>query len=170
MKCSHQKTDGKKCQSNTTTGSDFCFVHDPMMKQEHLEATKKGGQSTHSKDYIKLDPIPIEDASSALYLITDTINRIRTAKTDGTLDLKVANSIGFLSGKLLECRKQLLLEEHLIKKAICKDRDKEIDLATFRQLMQEYDREYIENMGNFIEGAQQRYEEHKKTKSNAYMF
>ncbi|MCX6812606.1 MAG: hypothetical protein NTW79_03220 [Candidatus Berkelbacteria bacterium] len=168
MKCSHQKSDGGKCQSNAMTGSDFCFVHDPTMKQKHLKATKKGGQSTHSKDYVKLDLIPIEDASSALYLISDTIDRIRTAKPDGTLDLKVANSIGFLTGKLLECKKQLLYEEDLLKNAICKDQ--KIDLATFRKLMQKYDKEFAENMGDFITGVEERYAEHKRTKDPAYMF
>lgn len=168
MKCSYQKSDDKQCGANAMNSSSFCFAHDPMMKPKHLEATKKGGEATHNRDYVQLDPIPVEDASSALYLITDTINRIRTARPDGTMDLKTANAVGFLAGKLLECKKQLLLEEDLLKKAICKDQ--KIDLATFRQLMQEYDREYIESMGNFIEGAEQRYEEHKRTKDPAYLF
>ncbi|MCX6812601.1 MAG: hypothetical protein NTW79_03195 [Candidatus Berkelbacteria bacterium] len=168
MKCSFQKSDGEQCKANAMVGSDFCFSHSSDSKQEHINATRKGGEATHNRDYVQLDPIPVEDASSALYLITDTINRIRTARADGTMDLKTANAIGFLSGKLLECKKQLLYEEDLLKKHICKD--EKIDLVTFRQLMQEYDKEYIANMGNFIEGAQQRYEEHKRTKSSAYMF
>lgn len=168
MKCSHQKSDGEKCKANAMVGFDYCFSHNPETAREHSKAVQKGGEATHNRDYIQLDPIPVEDALSVSCLLTDAINRIRLAKPDGTFDLKTANAIGFLSGKLLECKKQLLHEEDLLKNRICKNQ--KVDLATFRQLMQEYDKEYIENMGNFIEGAEQRYEEHKRTKDPAYLF
>lgn len=124
--------------------------------------------ATERQDDTRLDPVPVDDALSTLYLLSDTINRIRTARPDGTLDLKVANSVGFLAGKLLESRKQLLFEEGLIKDSICKD--KKIDTATFRKLMHEYEAEFSENTRAFILGAQQRYDEHKKHKDGAYLF
>lgn len=168
MKCSHKKSDGEQCKANAMVGDSFCFSHSSNSKQEHLGATRKGGEATHNLDYVQLDPIPVDDALSVSCLLTDTINRIRLAKPDGTFDLKTANAIGFLAGKLLECKKQLLYEEDLLKNHICKD--KKVDLATFRQLMQGYDKEYIKNMNNFISGVEERYAEHKRTKDPAYMF
>lgn len=168
MNCKHIKSDGTTCKGFAIKDDDYCFVHSSETEQKHFEAVKKGGEATYNRDYVKLDPIPVEDALSASYLLTDAINRIRVAKSDGTFDLKTANSLGFLTSKLLECRKQLLYEEDLLKNSICKDQ--KIDLATFRQLMQEYNQEYIKNMGNLIEGVEQRYAEHKRTKSEAYLF
>ncbi len=168
MKCKHIKSDGTTCKSFAIKDSDFCFFHSPETKQKHLEAVKRGGEAIDSHDYTKLEPIPVEDALSASYLLSDAINRIRIANADGSFDLRTANSLGFLTSKLLECRKQLLYEEDLLKNAICKDT--KIDLATFRQLMQEYDQEYIKNVGDFIKGAEERYAEHKKHKNKAYLF
>ena len=45
--------------------------------------------------------------------MADTINRVRRIRPDGSLDIKVANCIGFLVAKLLEAQKQLVLEERV---------------------------------------------------------
>ncbi len=167
MQCKYIKSDGTTCKGFAMKDSDFCFFHTSETRQKHLEAVKKGGQATYDRDSVKLDSIPVEDALSTAYLITDTINRVRVVKPDGTMDLKVANSLGFLSSKLLECKKLMLYEEDLLKNAICKD--KKIDLATFRKLMQEYDQELDDTADAVLEDARQRYEEHKKQKEG-YLF
>jgi len=168
MQCKFIKPDGTACEGFAMKDDDYCFSHSPATEQEHLEATRKGGEATQDRDYVQLDPIPVEDALSTACLITDTLNRIRIIKPDGTIDLKIANSIGFLSSKLLECKKMMLFEENLLKETICKDN--KVDTATFRKLMREYQEEYSKNVKEFIDGAEQRYAEHKKSKSGAYLF
>jgi len=168
MQCLHQKSDGTRCNCHAIIGSSFCYTHNPGGKKKRIEASRKGGKATYSRDYKKLDQIPVYDTSSALYLIGDAINRIRVARTDGTMDLKTANAVGFLAGKLLECKKQLLYEENLLKNTIC--RDNKVNMATFRQLMSQYNDEVIQSARAVLEGAQERYEEHKKHKSSEYLF
>ncbi len=167
MQCKHIKSDGTTCKGFAVKDSNFCFFHTSETQEKHLEAAKQGGKATYNRDSVKLNPIPVEDALSTAYLITDTINRVRITKPDGTMDLKVANSIGFLSSRLLECKKLMLYEENLLKDSICKD--KKVDLATFRKLMQEYDQELDDTAGAVLEDARQRYEEHKKHKEG-YLF
>lgn len=168
MQCKYTKADGTACEGFAMKNDDYCFSHSPATELEHLEAVKKGGEATQERDYAKLDPIPVEDALSTACLITDTLNRIRVVRPDGTMDLRVANSVGFLSSKLLECKKLMLFEENLLKENICKDN--KVDLATFRRLMNEYNAEFSQNVKAFIDGAEKRYEEHKKSKSGAYLF
>lgn len=168
MQCKFIKPDGTACEGFAMKDDDYCFSHSPATEQEHLEATRKGGEATQDRDYVQLDPIPVEDTFSTACLITDTLNRIRVVKPDGTMDLKVANSVGFLSSKLIECKKMMLFEENLLKENICKDN--KVDLATFRRLMQEYNEEFLRDTKAFIDGAQERYEEYKKHKDKAYLF
>jgi len=168
MQCKHIKPDGTACKGFAMKSSDYCFSHNPKTKQQHLEAVKKGGEAMQERNCIKLDPIPVEDALTTAYLITDTINRIRVAKPDGTMDLRVANSVGFLSSKLLECRKQMLYEESILKDTICKE--KKVDTATFRQLMSEYNDDFLQSTKEFIDGAEKRYAEYKRANGGAFNF
>ena len=114
MKCKHLK-DGKQCKAEAMTGSEFCYWHDPDKKAERKEASSNGGKvSYYDKGLIKAEPIDITaDKTAIIYLLADTINRVRRVKTDGSLDVKVANSIGQLVGKMLEAQKELVIAEKL---------------------------------------------------------
>ena len=114
MKCKHEK-DGKICNANQMAGSEFCFTHNPDTEKQRLAARKKGGQVSYYHDgLIPADPIDFSLYKEAVvYLLADTINRVRRIRPDGSLDIKVANCIGFLVAKLLEAQKQLVLEERV---------------------------------------------------------
>lgn len=166
MQCEFVKLDGNKCKSHAMVGDTFCFTHCPQNRTEHIEAATKGGKATQNKDFVQLDPMPVEDADGAIYLLEDTINRIRIARADGTMDLKTANSIGFLTGKLLECRKNALFEESILKTMICKD--KKIDTMTFRQMMKEYNDDAMSYARNALEGIEERYKAFKKKNGGTF--
>lgn len=114
MKCKYVKN-GKGCNASALTGKDYCFSHDPESAKERQLARQKGGKVSYYQDgLIPAEPIDFSKHKEAVvYLLADTINRVRRIRSDGSIDIKVANSIGFLVAKLLEAQKQLVLEERV---------------------------------------------------------
>lgn len=91
-------------------GSDYCFTHDPERREEHLQASRKGGLAkSDNEPRALLPPIDLTKPEGMITLLADTINRVRSARPDGTIDIGTANSIGHLSGKLIEAHKLSLL-------------------------------------------------------------
>jgi len=99
MKCSHTKADGQPCEANAVTDSEFCYFHNPAVSNdEKREAQSNGGKA---KALTLPEPLPelvLTTPDHAVLLIADTISRVRA----GTLDIRIANCIGFLSDKLLK--------------------------------------------------------------------
>jgi len=95
--------------------SEFCFTHNPETVEQVKEAGRKGGEvSYYDKGLVKAEPIDIiADKTAIVYLLADTVNRVRRVKPDGSIDLRVANCIGFLSSKILEAQKQITLEDRI---------------------------------------------------------
>lgn len=114
MKCEYQNS-GKRCGANAMVGKNLCFAHSPETTEERLAAQKKGGKVSYYQDgLIPAEPIDFSKHKEAVvYLLTDTINRVRRIRPDGGVDIKIANCIGFLVSKLLEAQKQLVLEERV---------------------------------------------------------
>jgi len=126
MKCKQIKTDGTQCEAEATKDSEFCFWHDPATEQERKEASSNGGRVGYDKGLIQAKTIDITiDKKAVIYLLADTINRARRIRPDGSIDVKVANCIGQLAGKMIEAQRELVvadrldrLEEALKEKAI----------------------------------------------------
>ena len=55
----------------------------------------------------------ITDRKAIIYVLADTLNRARRIRADGSIDIKVANCIGFLSSKIIEAQKELVTAEKL---------------------------------------------------------
>lgn len=112
MKCQN-RTDNQRCKANAVRESDYCFAHDPKLADRRLEARKKGGSMSYYQDgLVQAEAIDFTKYKEAVvYLLSDTINRVRRIRPDGSLDIKVANCIGFLVAKLLEAQRQVVLEE-----------------------------------------------------------
>ncbi|MEI8061350.1 MAG: hypothetical protein WCG99_03605 [Candidatus Berkelbacteria bacterium] len=122
MTCEQIMSNGKQCKANAMHKNKFCFMHNPDTKNQVKEAGRKGGQvSCYNKGLIKADPIDIlTDSKMVVYLLADTINRVRQVGPDGSLDPKAANCIGILTSKLLAAQKDLETERRLkrIEKAL----------------------------------------------------
>jgi len=98
MLCSFKKDNGETCGANAMRGSEFCYFHNPdITDEEKKQAQTKGGQNRALTINTPLDVIPLATPNDALMLIADTINRVRA----GSLDIKTANCLGFLSDKFL---------------------------------------------------------------------
>lgn len=115
MTCEQVMSNGKQCKANAMRDSKFCFTHNPETINKVKEAGRKGGQvSCYKKGLIQADPIDIlTDGKMVVYLLADTINRVRQVGPDGSLDPKAANCIGLLTSKLLGAQKDLETEKRL---------------------------------------------------------
>jgi len=99
MKCEFIKPDGTKCEAWAMNGSEFCYFHNPDISDEKKREAQSNGGKT--KALILKDPLPelvLTTPDHAVLLIADTISRVRA----GTLDIRTANCLGFLSDKLLK--------------------------------------------------------------------
>jgi len=117
MKCKGIKTDGTACGAVAIKSSGYCYFHDPDKKTERKEASSNGGKvSYYDKGLVKAEPIDLlTDKKAVLYVLADTINRVRRVKPDGSIDIKIANSIGFLCSKMIEAQKEIVTSERLDK-------------------------------------------------------
>jgi len=102
MKCLNINVDGDDCGANAMSNSKYCFTHNPIMKTQHLQAAAKGGQVSTDVGNQLLPQICMKQIPDVVVLLEDTINRVRTTKEDGSMDVKVANCIGYLSGQLIK--------------------------------------------------------------------
>jgi len=98
-KCKHTKEDGTQCGAYAMADTEFCYLHNPAISDEEKKlAQVKGGEN---RALMIDEPLPVmrlETPSDAVMLLADTINRVRT----GTLDPRIANTIGYLAGHLLK--------------------------------------------------------------------
>jgi len=98
-KCKFIKPDGTKCEAWAMSDSNFCYFHNPdISDKEKREIQSKGGAN---RTLILKEPLPelgLAEPADTILLIADTIGRVRA----GTLDIRTANCLGFLSDKLLK--------------------------------------------------------------------
>lgn len=97
MQCNHTKTDNTQCKAHAITDGKYCFRHSKRVSDEakHL-ASQKGGENRKQIVSDPLPPLSLSEPNHVALLLGETINQVRA----GTLDLKTANCIGFLSGHL----------------------------------------------------------------------
>ena len=110
MKCEFIKPDGTKCEAHAIKDSEFCYFHNPdISDEEKREAQSNGGKT---KALTLKEPLPelvLAEPADAVLLIADTISRVRA----GTLDIRTANCLGFLSDKLLKAFETSRLNDRL---------------------------------------------------------
>lgn len=98
MSCKFQ-INGVPCNSHSIRGEDFCFFHNPNISDEEKRAAQaKGGKNNGFKQSEPLEPMKLETIKDVVILLAETINGVRV----GSVDIRVANCLGILSGHLLK--------------------------------------------------------------------
>ena len=108
MNCKFINENGERCQAFAIKGSDYCFFHDPVKLQERIEACKKGGKAGTRK-VLPESSVKIRSLTDIVRLLESTINDVRT----GQIDVRIANSVAYLSGVLRQVMEQEFLERRL---------------------------------------------------------
>jgi hypothetical protein len=111
-KCRFRKKNGNECGADTQSGKNVCVFHDPTRAAQGRRARRKGGIN-RSQPATVLPPEtldrPLDDSKDVATLLADSINRVRC----GQLDVRIANTVGYLSTVLLRALEGGPLEERL---------------------------------------------------------
>ena len=108
-RCEHIKSDGQSCRAHATSGSPYCFFHDPATSEERTAAQRAGGQANRPAVAREAPVRELETSSHVARLLAETINNVRR----GELDPKVANSVGYLANILVKTLEQSEIAERL---------------------------------------------------------
>jgi len=96
MKCKHNN--GKPCGANAMQNG-YCFQHNPDISNAEKKAlARKGGENRRVSILSPLKPIKLEGITDIKHLLADTIAKVR----DGSLDVRIANCLGVLSGHFIK--------------------------------------------------------------------
>ncbi len=108
-RCENIKSDGKVCKANATSGSPYCFFHDPAKSEERTAARRAGGQANRPA-VARMTPVrKLEKSSHVASFLAETMNFVRR----GELDPKVANSVGCLANILVKTLEQSEIADRL---------------------------------------------------------
>src|ERR1035437_7368814 len=107
-RCQFIKADKEQCQANAMTDSQFCFSHNPEVADERRDAVKRGGEPPR-KVYEPLTVVRVENTKDVVSLLAITIGEVRA----GSIELRVANCIAYLSGHLIKAFEVAGLEERI---------------------------------------------------------
>ena len=97
-KCTYILDSGQRCGSWALKDKNYCFSHDPDSLEKKILAVTKGGLTRSVKVDVPMEVMPIATPGDVASLLASTINDVRA----GNLDLRVANTVGYLAGVLIK--------------------------------------------------------------------
>ena len=97
-KCEHILSNGMRCEAWAMEGATKCFSHNEATQEQKAIAVKRGGASRQAIVETPLQQITVNTPADIVKLLSQTISEVR----DGTLDPRIANTIGFLAGHLVK--------------------------------------------------------------------
>lgn len=110
MRCAHIKTNKAQCRGNAIINDLLCYTHSLKVSDEAKTlARANGGRANKIAVEAPLDPIEIATVKDVVLLLSDTVCRVRS----GELELRVANTLGFLSGQLIKALEMSDLESRI---------------------------------------------------------
>jgi len=90
-------------------GSGFCISHNPAARDIKELAVKKGGFAIKKQALPQLPSIEIQSKADVPRLLTTVIEEVR----HGTIDLKSANTLGYLAGILIKAYELTDMQEKI---------------------------------------------------------
>jgi hypothetical protein len=111
VRCAATTKSGEPCQAPPTTGSAYCFHHDPTQEAARGAARAEGGRRSRPPAVLPPDTadLPLKSVGDVTVALAATINQVRR----GELDPKVANAVGYLTSVLLKALQGDVLERRL---------------------------------------------------------
>ena len=112
-RCEHRKAgNGKRCKAYARINDRFCFFHSAQTAQARKKAQRTGGIQRSRKTNV----LPtagakkeLRKATEACDLLGETIHQVRV----GTIDHRIAKTVGYLTSVLLHALNQGAVEERL---------------------------------------------------------
>ncbi len=111
MQCEHIKNNGERCNAKTLINTKYCYFHNPNNQKKRRQDAVRGGKSKLQRIKKPLPSIETNTMAEVVNLLNDTITRVR----NGSMDLKTANTLGYLSSHLMKAIENSSFVERLEK-------------------------------------------------------
>lgn len=109
MRCKYIKSDGTRCKAYAMKNSEYCFSHNPEVKEEKALAVRKGGLNRRlCKAYG--EPLEINSPEDIKNLLADVINGVWCGDIP---ENRPAATLGFLSRCFLSAYEKSEMEERI---------------------------------------------------------
>jgi hypothetical protein len=109
MRCKYIKENGERCKANAMENG-YCYLHNPDIPEEEKQLARvKGGENNIVLVGELLDVTPVRTSEDVVSLMESVINRVK----EGRLDIRVANTIGYLAGVSQKAIKDVEVEGRL---------------------------------------------------------
>jgi hypothetical protein len=109
VKCKYIKEDGKRCNVNAMEDG-YCYFHSPNIPEEEKKLARvKGGKNNVVLIGEIMEETPVRTSEDVVKLMEDVINRVK----QGVLDIRTANTIGYLAGVTQKAIKEVEVEDRL---------------------------------------------------------
>jgi hypothetical protein len=89
--CAAIKSNGERCRGTVIEGSNFCFSHDPKLRQRKLEGNARGGHNRSS--LVRMQQL----VPPRLPSVYDRLEQALTDVHKGRLDPRVAHAMAALA-------------------------------------------------------------------------
>lgn len=103
------KKNGEQCKANAMDNG-YCYLHNPEIAEDEKQLARiKGGKNNLVLVGELMKTKPVRTSEDIVELMEDVINRVQS----GTLDIRVANTIGYLAGVSQKSIKDVEIENRL---------------------------------------------------------
>ncbi len=104
----HKTKDGSECKATPQTGKQYCFFHDPATREKRAEARRAGAAVRNQTTLPPNLPMKsLQKPGDVIELLGEVLKRVN----QGDLDLRTANTMGYISNLVLNAMKFNFLVE-----------------------------------------------------------
>lgn len=109
MQCKHIKDNKEQCKANAM-GNGYCYLHNPDIPEEEKQLARvKGGENNIVLVGEIMGESKVRTSEDIVELMESVINRVK----QGNLDIRVANTIGYLAGVSQKAIREVEVEDRL---------------------------------------------------------
>lgn len=109
MQCKHIKDNKEQCKANAMDNG-YCYLHNPDIPEEDKQLARvKGGENNAVLIGELMEESKVRTSEDIVDLMESVINKVK----QGVLDVRVANTIGYLAGVTQKAIKEVEVEERL---------------------------------------------------------
>ena len=109
MQCKHIKDSGEQCRASAMDNG-YCYLHNPDIPEEEKQLARvKGGENNIVLVGEIMGESKVRTSEDIVELMESVINRVK----QGNLDIRVANTIGYLAGVTQKAIREVEVEDRL---------------------------------------------------------
>ena len=109
MRCKYIKENGERCKANAMENG-YCYLHNPDIPEEEKQLARvKGGENNAVLIGELMEERKVRTSEDIVILMESVINKVK----QGVLDIRVANTIGYLAGVTQKAVKEVEVEDRL---------------------------------------------------------